>query len=194
MLLKAHRTKFIYKHYFLHEMNLFWLSRNLKRNARYHCDQHVVKMPLEAVQLLYTAVILLSPDSSWRENAPWNKAGTERGYKATHVNHPLAIWVRQSKTNYLHCADYALSLCAEYKKRYHREAFVQHHALWLRENPPPALPNRRMTSIPLCIGQGKTETVDSRKSAVNVYRRFYREKKLSFARYRHSIPPKWLSN
>jgi len=133
-------------------MNLFWLSRKLKRNAKYHCDQHVVKMPLEAVQLLYTALSILMKGEQWRNQAPWNKAGTTRGYKATHINHPIAIWVRESLANYNHCVEYALSLCREYTRRYKKVLFVQQHAEWLKANPP-QLPLCEMTPIPVCIGK-----------------------------------------
>ena len=35
-------------------MNIFWLSMDPKQCAQMHCDKHVVKMPLEMVQMLCT--------------------------------------------------------------------------------------------------------------------------------------------
>ena len=35
-------------------MNIFLLDYNIERCARYHCDKHVVKMPLETTQMLST--------------------------------------------------------------------------------------------------------------------------------------------
>ena len=37
-------------------MNIFVLYTDSERCARYHCDQHVVKMILESVQLMCTAL------------------------------------------------------------------------------------------------------------------------------------------
>ena len=37
-------------------MNIFVLDRNIRKCARYHCDQHVVKMTLESVQILCTVL------------------------------------------------------------------------------------------------------------------------------------------
>jgi hypothetical protein len=171
-------------------MNLFWLSRKIKRNAKYHCDQHVVKMPLEAVQLLYTALAILMKDSQWREQAPWNTAGTTRGYKAIHINHPIAIWVRESLANYNHCVECALSLCREYTRRYKKVLFVQQHAEWLKANPP-QLPLCEMTPIPLCIGKKTTLFAKTTNEACKAYRKFYKTSKKKFARYYYTTRPKW---
>lgn len=39
-------------------MNIFFLDRNIRKCAAYHCDKHVVKMILESTQLLSTALYL----------------------------------------------------------------------------------------------------------------------------------------
>jgi hypothetical protein len=191
-------------------MNLFWLSRNVRRSARAHCDQHVVKMPLEAVQLLYTAWAVLASrnnDESWRAAAPLNKAGTRRGYLPTHVNHPLARWVRRSPANYRATADYALALCAEYSTRFPGKTLhAEQHARWLRDNLPPRLQHasgsRRsqreaLTRIPLCIDAQSAAAYGARarsiRKAVRAYREFYRRDKAGMARYRYCAPPRWLA-
>lgn len=170
-------------------MNLFWLSRKFRRNARYHCDQHVVKMPAEAVQLLYSVLIVLLPDQAWRATAPLNKQGTARGYDIPNLNHPLAIWVRQSRTNFNLCLEYALALCKEYTRRYSKIHFVEQHANWLALNIPENLPATPMTPIPICTPDGGQAT--SIKKAVKIYRRAYVRDKLTFARYYHCSMPKW---
>lgn len=60
-------------------MNIFYLDKDPKLCAQYHCDKHVVKMILESAQLLCTAV----NEAAGKEVAP---------YKSTHVNHPCSIW------------------------------------------------------------------------------------------------------
>jgi len=36
-------------------MNLFILDKVIKKNAKAHCDKHIVKMPLEAMQMVFVA-------------------------------------------------------------------------------------------------------------------------------------------
>jgi hypothetical protein len=85
-------------------MNIFYLDRNPYKAAEQHYNKHVVKMVLEAAQLLCTAHHI-----SGDGNVP---------YKKTHANHPSAVWVRSSKANYLWCYEYMLALGKEYTKRY----------------------------------------------------------------------------
>lgn len=170
-------------------MNLFWLSKKKRRNAKAHCDQHVVKIPTEAVQLLYTAWCILQPDEKWRARVPLTVSG-ERGYKKTQVTCGLARWVRRSSSNYSMCAEYALALCKEYTKRFGKTHAVEKHAVWLRDNLPPNLRQRPRTPIPL-VTHAKSKA-SSLGRAVKAYRDYYCTDKISFARYRHSKPPKWL--
>jgi hypothetical protein len=74
-----------------------------------HCDKHVVKMILEYAQLLSTAHRVLDGDE-WAD-----RVGL---YKATHKNHPSAIWARESAGNYFWLNKLFQELCKEYTKRY----------------------------------------------------------------------------
>jgi hypothetical protein len=85
-------------------MNIFYLDRDPYKAAEKHYNKHVVKMVLEAAQLLCTAHHLAGDG-----NVP---------YKKTHMNHPSAVWVRSSRANYLWCYEYMLALGKEYTKRY----------------------------------------------------------------------------
>ena len=84
-------------------MNIFILSTNTKQCAKWHCDKHITKMPLEAAQLLCTAI---------------NVNGGETPYKTAHRNHPCAIWARTTRSNFLWLAELAYELCTEYTARY----------------------------------------------------------------------------
>jgi hypothetical protein len=57
-------------------MDIFVLDKNIEKCAQYHCDQHVVKMILEIVQMLCTAQ---------------NKKGITTPCKSTHQNHPCVL-------------------------------------------------------------------------------------------------------
>ena len=39
-------------------MNLFYLDEDLDKAAQYHVDKHIVKMPLEAAQILCTTIYI----------------------------------------------------------------------------------------------------------------------------------------
>jgi len=86
-------------------MNIFYLSKNSKKCARYHSDKHVVKMILETAQLLCTAIWL---------------SGGKAPYKATHKNHPSAKWARTSKANWNWLYSLGVELCKEYTYRYNK--------------------------------------------------------------------------
>jgi len=50
-------------------------------------------------------------------------------YSATHINHPSAIWVRQSIPNYIWLAELLEMLCIEYTYRYGRVHKVESSGL-----------------------------------------------------------------
>jgi len=82
-------------------MNIFILDEHPTKAAQYMCDKHVIKMILESAQLLCSA---FEPG-----HAP---------YKRTHYNHPCAVWIRQSKANYMWLMQHVIALNDEYKYRY----------------------------------------------------------------------------
>jgi hypothetical protein len=90
-------------------MNIFYLHKDPKTCAEMHCDKHVVKMILEYAQLLSTAHRVLDGDE-WAD-----RVGL---YKATHKNHPSAVWARESAGNYFWLNKLFQELCKEYTKRY----------------------------------------------------------------------------
>ena len=92
-----------------------------------HNDKHVIKMILESAQLLSTAhrvldgVQITGTSSTGRKKQLWKMADKRLEselYSATHVNHPSAVWVRQSIGNYNWLAILLANLCAEYTYRY----------------------------------------------------------------------------
>jgi hypothetical protein len=111
-------------------MNLFILSLIQKEIAEYMMDKHVSKILLEAVQMLCSAKVILDP----------NDEINHRLYKIAHKNHPVTIWCRKSKTNFIWVLDLVEELHTEWKYRYghpenkfHKSYLV---ALLLRENIP----------------------------------------------------------
>lgn len=107
-------------------MNIFFLSRNPVLAAQYHNDKHIVKMILESAQLLSTAHRVLDGTLGHRLSQSGAKlkdwilpdARQDLLYKATHVNHPCAIWCRATSGNYRWLYDLFIELGKEYSYRY----------------------------------------------------------------------------
>jgi hypothetical protein len=145
-------------------MNLFILSLLPKEIAEYMMDKHVIKILLEAVQMLSTAKRILEPDDEINEKI----------YKLAHKNHPVTIWCRKSKKNYLWTLELIDALHEEWKYRYNHSEFKVHKsyviAQILRENIPndDKFEEQRLTPFALAMpDKFKTE------NPVISYRNYY---------------------
>jgi hypothetical protein len=111
-------------------MNLFILSFIQSEIAQFMMDKHVSKILLEAVQMLCSAKRILSP----------NDEVNDRIYKLAHKNHPVTIWCRKSKANFLWTLELIEELHNEWRFRYGHPSSKFHKsyliALILRENIP----------------------------------------------------------
>jgi hypothetical protein len=112
-------------------MNLFILSLIQKEIAESMMDKHVSKILLEAVQMLCSARRIVEPDDD---------VINERIYKLAHKNHPVTIWCRKSRANFVWALDLAEELHNEWRFRYgHPETKIHKSfrvAMFLRENIP----------------------------------------------------------
>ena len=107
-------------------MNIFYLHNDPRICAQQHVDKHCVKMILEYAQLLSTAhrvldgVLSVGTSASGRKKTSYVLSGSSDTvlYSATHINHPSAVWVRQSDTNYKWLYSLFTELMAEYTHRY----------------------------------------------------------------------------
>lgn len=115
-------------------MNIFFTDQNEHIAARNLCDQHLIKMILETAQLLCTAhrvldgqetveYIINEKTGKARKRKYWRLPVVGRQidfYRATHVNHPCAIWARQSRGNYRWLYTHFHTLCDEYSFRFNK--------------------------------------------------------------------------
>ena len=112
-------------------MNLFILSLIHAEIAEYMMDKHISKILLEAVQMLCSARRVLEPDDT---------QGNAQLYKLAHKNHPVTIWCRASKANFLWVLDLVDHMHTEWKYRYGHPEKKMHKsylvALYLREHMP----------------------------------------------------------
>jgi hypothetical protein len=156
-------------------MNIFFLDRDVKKCAQYHCDKHVVKMVLETAQLLCSAHHMISQVT---DQVP---------YKLSHKNHPCSIWVRESLSNYLYLCELGLELCKEYTYRYGKRHKSQDVIEWCVTNkvkicdkgfsdPPKAMPD-------------EYKVVD----AVESYRNYYLGAKMEFCKWKNRPVPEWVT-
>jgi hypothetical protein len=153
-------------------VNIFVLDTDIERCARYHCDQHVVKMILESVQMLCTAL---------------NKKGLSTPYKSTHLNHPCVLWVEQSWQNFCWLGELATALNAEYRYRFDRS--TDHKSLAVLD----AISGQRFEDHGLTeFAQAMPDRYKAPGDAVLAYRRFYTGEKMRFARWTRRRIPHWI--
>ena len=145
-------------------MNLFILSLIQCEIAMFMMDKHVSKILLEAVQMLCSAKRVLDP----------NDEINEKIYKLAHKNHPVTIWCRKSKANFLWTLDLVEALHNEWRFRYGHPTTKFHKsylmAMILKENMPrdDAFEEKGLTEFALAMPvEYKT------KDAVESYRNYY---------------------
>ena len=187
-------------------MNIFVLSKNAKRAARYHCDKHVIKMILESIQLL-TAAWYAYGQPGWQDvvseavashhvtkaHGPDTKT---TAYKLTHANHPCAVWVKKSASNYAWLVDMTRELCAEKKRRWPKSLPHKCEAyLDALQCPPLLLSDVGRTPFAIAIS---SETIRARfqkctmdsDECVLAYREYYMQDK-PFASWKNNAIPAW---
>ena len=136
-------------------MNIFFLDKNPEKCAQMHVDRHVTKMVLEYAQLLSTAhrvldgvlTIGLSESGRKRQLYVLQDDLDKILYSATHVNHPSAVWCRQSAANYMWLAELLEECCKEYTYRYGKIHKVEASGLMqtLKNNFPKNILNKPFT-------------------------------------------------
>jgi hypothetical protein len=161
-------------------MNIFYLDRNPKLCAQAHVDKHCVKMILEYAQLLSTAHRVLDGIQS----IGLSKTGRKQTryvlpdqresilYSATHINHPSAIWCRQSYRNYMWLAELLEELCGEYTYRYGKTHKVESSGLMqtLKNYFPGNIPsNKDFTEPTPAMPDEYKVSGDSIQSYINYY-------------------------
>ena len=194
-------------------MNLFVLHLDPRLAAQFHADKHVIKMLLEACQLLYGVHWVVAyphlldykysvklaqeqkklPVPESMETAPpsLTRPG-ESGYRPVHLHHPCAKWVRESVSNYYWACQLALGLAEEYIYRFgsknQKIHSCQAHAQWLLDNIPDLSTLEQTEFVQAMDDQYK------REDAVDAYRVYYGESKgeRGLLVYTRREMPSWL--
>jgi hypothetical protein len=115
--------KTILQIYYIDNMNLFILSLVPQEIAMYMMDKHICKILLEAVQVLCTVkrIIDLEDDD---DNIL---------YKLTHKNHPITLWCKTSRENFIWTLDLVEELHKEWKFRYNHSDTRKHKSFVVAE-------------------------------------------------------------
>lgn len=140
-------------------MNIFVTNESASIAAREQCDVLLRKMIVESCQLLSTAHIVLDK--------------TQVAMKSTHVNHPSAVWVRESEDNYHWLFHHFCALLYEYTKRFGKVHKSGEHILALALAPM-NIPRGRRTDFVFC-GPDKY-MIEAGFDVVTAYRLYIKNK------------------
>lgn len=110
-------------------------------------------------------------------------------YKASHINHPCNLWVREYDSNYLWLHEHALALCAEYTRRYDRV----HACQQMLSGPLSATPKMIRSSIFLTEFAQAMPDQYKDPDPIYAYRLFYIHDKSRFAKWRLGNVPEWFA-
>jgi len=173
-------------------MNIFYLDHDVRKCAEMHNDKHVVKMILEYAQLLSTGV-----GPSGRKKTIYVLADNRDSilYSATHINHPSAVWVRQSDKNYDWLFALFQALMDEYTYRYgkvHACSKLEMHLAKIPNNipqkhftePTPAMPEDVKVLREVHTDRYELDSLAS-------YRNYYIQNKTHLANWKKRDVPTW---
>ena len=184
-------------------MNIFYLSHDVRECAQMHLDKHVVKMILEYCQLLSTAHRVIDGNETialsktGRKVKRWILPDQRETilYSATHINHPSAVWSRQSDSNYQWLASLLDELCVEYTYRYGKIHKCENDGLtkFLLMNRPNNIAQKEFTQPTPAMPDDVKVFGDSVKS----YRNYYINNKTHIASWKGKVNsrtiPLWYS-
>jgi hypothetical protein len=152
-------------------MNIFYLSTDPEKAAKYMYNKHVVKMILESAQLLCTAHVISDGENA---NVP---------YKVTHKNHPSAIWARESTSNYKWLYDHMIALGEEYTRRYGKKHLTIIKCSGVLSKAPANVTKTKLTPMPQCM----PDQYKVPGNSVEAYWNYYEAEKVNVKNANESI-------
>lgn len=196
-------------------MNIFVLDVRPEVAAKQQLDKHVVKMVVEYAQLLSTAhrvldgtltqvsdpqqrvkprsLLLLPGEQAQVAEIEAGKfrwvISNAQCYKATHANHPSAVWARETDANYRWLFSLFEATAQEYTHRYKRE-----HKTWLDQQsflrePPRSIKAGELTQFALAM----PDEYKVKNDPVSSYRNYYNGSKARMAAWTNREIPSWFN-
>lgn len=173
-------------------MNIFILDNDAATAANMMCDKHVVKMIVESCQLLSTAHHVLDGEeivvTSGKRKYKSCICTKKNICKATMINHPCSIWVRESRANYMWLWRHAYALCKEYTRRYGKVHKMEAMLLDGLYNWPDNIAKSKLTPFVQAMPEDYKD-----ENAVVAYRRYYIIEKARFAKWSYTNEPEWFT-
>jgi len=183
-------------------MNIFALSEDAKEAASWHNDRHTVKMIVEYAQLLSTAHRVLDGNlvvlpmrtktgkilnrKIWQFDQDDPRCAVV--YKATHINHPSAVWARQSEQNYLWLYELWVNLIDEWRRRFnHQKTHKCESLIDCLKYPPQGIPKTGKTPVALAM----PDEYKISDNHVICYQEYYKLGKAHLAKWRGKDAPPW---
>jgi len=175
-------------------MNVFYLDKDPKKCASYHCDEHCVKMIIEYAQIMSTVHRVLDGEEGYkitknnRKVKNWVlKDDREKVfYKASFYHHPCVLWCEKTSSNYKYLYELFCALCDEFKKRYGKTHLTDTKLRTVLKTIPSNIPHGKFTE------PAKAMPEDCRlDTALDSYRNYYNVYKSEFATWKNVNPPKW---
>lgn len=168
-------------------MNVFYTNSDSVVCADEHCITHTNKMITEYAQLLSTAHRVLDgvPFRNEKNRLEYRLEGDldHYAYKATHVNHPSAAWVRESTGNYEWLLTVLMQLCENYREHKGKQQKVEWFCLPYLLDFPENLPRGEFSEPPLCAPDRIVELYDQNKSVTLSYKHFIVDKIMLWEKY-----------
>tara|TARA_R110000796_G_scaffold237245_1_gene357161 strand:+ start:81 stop:575 length:495 start_codon:yes stop_codon:yes gene_type:complete len=162
-------------------MNLFYLDKDPKKCASFHCDKHVCKMIVETAQMLSTAHYT---------NKNVSFAEINNLYKPAYTHHPTTKWIGHTRGNYEYAYELFVNLLKEYTSRYKKTHATQRLETSLRVMPR-FIDKGGFYEPPQCMPDEYKTSRTSDDFTVIAYRNYYIGEKKRFAKWDHSLQPYW---
>ena len=162
-------------------VNFFYLDTNPSKCAKYYCDKHVLKIPIEIAQILSKIHHILKTKIDLKKIYANSKV----------VKETLGpyLWSLTSLDNYIWTCDLGLELINEYKYRYgkptHKTELV---LIYLKENPPP-IESKGITPFIMTNKYDMFQYISS--NPITNARYNYAEMKCSNDKWTKRTKPKW---
>lgn len=109
-------------------------------------------------------------------------------YKATHVNHPSAVWIRESAINYIWAYRHFLGLCSEYTMRYGKKHLTDTKLTQYLVTVPKKIAHKPFVQPPCCMPDEYKIT----DCAMTNYRYYYGDAKKKMHKWTRRAPPVWI--
>lgn len=169
-------------------MQIFWLHKEPRKNAKLYSDTHCSKIILEIGQIVSTALRI-------------NGIDDDRLYKKTHKNHPCVRWAKESSLNVRKALRLMYQLNEEKKRRFESGDHATYKKLVKElnigelisraefEKPERvgSVPPQAFKDCPKALTDGQTWD-----QVVEGYRRYYQLEKSDISEWNHSETPEFM--